>query len=85
VKWTVTCKENTELSSRSMDERLPLADRLAMTIHLAICRNCARFMKQLHAMRRLIQMDTTLDDASPGLTPESRQRIETELQKKLDT
>ncbi len=89
MKWIVTCKENTELSSRAMDERLPLIERVAMALHLAICRNCARFVRQMHAMRQLIhgqslQMEKTLDDASPGLSPESRQRIETELQKNLD-
>ncbi|MEQ1591335.1 MAG: hypothetical protein ABL892_02995 [Thiobacillaceae bacterium] len=72
-----------------MDERLPLFERTAMAFHVAICRNCARFVKQLHAMRQLIQgqssqMETTLDDALPGLSPESRQRIKTELQKNLD-
>lgn len=90
MKWIVTCKENTELSSRSMDERLPLIERIAMAFHVVICRNCARCVKQLHAMRQLIQgqtlqMEATSDDALPGLPPESRQRIKTELQKNLDT
>jgi hypothetical protein len=86
MKWIVTCKETSMLASRAMDERLPFADRLALRMHLAICRNCARFNQQLQEMRRLFRAETGVDEAiAPGLTPEARQRIETEMQKKLDS
>ena len=86
MKWIVTCKETSMLASRAMDERLPFADRMAMRMHLAICRNCARFNQQLQEMRRLFRAETGADEAiAPGLTPEARQRIETEMQKKLDS
>jgi len=84
MKWMATCRETSELASRAMDERLPFADRLAMRMHLAICKNCARFNQQLQDMRRLFRTETTADDDTAGLTPEARQRIETEMQKKLD-
>jgi len=85
MKWMVTCKETSLLASRAMDERLPFADRLALRMHLAICENCACFNQQLQEMRRLFQAETGADEAiAPGLTPEARQRIETEMQKKLD-
>ena len=85
MKWIVTCKETSMLASRAMDERLPFADRLALRMHLAICRNCARFNRQLQEMRRLFRVETGADgDVAPGLTPEARQRIETEMQKNLD-
>lgn len=83
MKWRVSCKESTELVSRAMDERLSFADRLAMRMHLAICRNCARFARQLQDMRRLLHSETGADDVVAGLSQEARQRIETELQKKL--
>lgn len=83
MKWRVSCKESTELVSRAMDERLSFADRLAMRMHLAICRNCARFARQLQDMRRLFQTETAASEDAPGLTPDARQRIATELQKKL--
>lgn len=84
MKWIVTCKETSLLASRAMDERLPFADRLALRMHLAICKNCARFNRQLQEMRRLFQVETGVDeDVTPGLTPEARQRMETEMQKKL--
>ncbi len=83
MKWIPTCRETTELASRSMDERLPFADRMAMRLHLAICENCARFNRQLQDMRRLFRAETAADDDAQGLAPEARQRIESELQKKL--
>jgi hypothetical protein len=83
MKWMPTCRETTELASRAMDERLPFADRLAMRFHLAICDNCARFNRQLQEMRRLFRAEAGADDDAPGLDPDARQRIASELQKKL--
>jgi len=85
MKWMPTCKETTELASRAMDEHLPFASRLSMHLHLAICKNCAIFARQLQEMRRLFRVETTANDDAPGLSPEARQRIANELQNKLDT
>lgn len=83
MKWRTTCRETTELASRAMDERLAFGDRLAMRLHLAICKNCARFARQLRDMRRLFRAEA-VDAASPGLSDAARRRIENELQKKLE-
>ena len=83
MKWLPTCRETTQLASRAMDERLPFANRMALRLHLAICENCARFNRQLQEMRRLFRAETAADDDAPGLDPDARQRIATELQKKL--
>jgi hypothetical protein len=83
MKWMTTCRETTELASRAMDERLPLSNRMALRLHLAICENCARFNRQLQEMRRLFREETAVHDDAAGLTPEARRRIETELQKML--
>ena len=83
MKWRTTCKETTELASRALDERLGLGERLAMRMHLLICTNCARFAQQIQDMRKVLRRDAT-DEAGPGLSDDARQRIETELQNKLD-
>jgi hypothetical protein len=83
MKWMATCRDATELASRAMDERLPFASRVTLRFHLAICENCARFNRQLQDMRRLFRAETAAGDDAPGLTPEARQRIASELQKKL--
>jgi len=66
-----------------MDERLPLTNRMALRLHLAICENCTRFNQQLQEMRRLFREETGANDDAAGLAPEARRRIESELQKKL--
>ena len=83
MKWITTCKETTLLASRAMDGRVPFPGRVAMRLHLAICANCARFAQQLQEMRRQFRVETAANDDVPGLTPEARQRIANELQKKL--
>ena len=82
MKWMLTCRDATELASRAMDERLPFSNRMALRLHLAICENCARINQQLHEMRRLFREETAAGEV-PGLTPEARQRIASELQKTL--
>jgi len=84
MRWMPTCREATELASREMDERLSLIDHLGLKMHLAICRNCRRFTVQLEEMRRLFRIETGGDDDAPGLDPEARRRIESELHRKLD-
>lgn len=83
MKWMTTCKETTELASRALDTRLSFGERLALRMHLAICANCARFAQQIQDMRKVLRMDAT-NERGPGLSEAARQRIETELQNKLD-
>lgn len=83
MKWMPTCREATELASRASDSRLSLPERLALWLHLAVCKNCTRFNRQLHDMRRLLRECPADDDAAGGLAPEARQRIESEMKKKL--
>ena len=83
MKWMLTCRDATELASRAMDQRLPLSNRMALRLHLAICKNCTRFNRQLQEMRRLFREETAASDDAAGLAPEARQRIESALQKKL--
>lgn len=83
MKWMPTCRDATKLASRAMDERLPLSNRMALRLHLAICENCARFNRQLQEMRRLFREEIAANDGAAGLTPEARRRIASEMQKKL--
>ena len=84
MKWMLTCRDATELASRAMDERLPLSNRMALRLHLAICENCSRFNRQLQEMRRLFRAEAAAEeDGTPGLDPDARQRIASTLQKEL--
>jgi hypothetical protein len=67
-----------------MDVRLPFAERMALRLHLAICKNCAQFNLQLQEMRRLFRVETGDSDDAAALAPDARRRIAAELQKRLD-
>lgn len=46
-----TCKEVTHLVLQAEDRQLPLADRIAVRLHMAACHACPRFLKQVRLMR----------------------------------
>jgi hypothetical protein len=46
-----TCKEAAALLVAREDRALPIADQLALRLHLAACDACPRFARQLHLMR----------------------------------
>jgi hypothetical protein len=47
-----TCQEAAALMLSKQDRPLRLMDRIALQIHLWICKACPRFEKQLHQMKR---------------------------------
>ncbi|NWG38672.1 MAG: hypothetical protein HXY27_01700 [Hydrogenophilaceae bacterium] len=59
--------------TQSLDHGLTFHERIAMKLHLMICRNCARFMKQMHLLRSWLRIENEAEQ--PGLTDEARQRI----------
>ena len=72
------CKETSLLVTQSMDRKLTWTERTGMRIHLAVCDNCARFMKQMQMLRNWLSSDE--DSSQPGLTDEGRKRIAKRLQ-----
>ncbi|MEO8410367.1 MAG: zf-HC2 domain-containing protein [Propionivibrio sp.] len=46
-----TCKEITRLVSEGQDRQLGRAERLAIRIHMLMCRGCSRFEKQITFLR----------------------------------
>ena len=48
------CRETTHLVSRSLDEKLPLIDRIGMRIHLILCSVCLHYEKQLNWLERTL-------------------------------
>ena len=65
-----------------MDELVPLRHRLAIRMHLLMCRYCARFRRQLFILRK---MSRYVDDDQLGietitkLSQEAKERIKTTL------
>jgi len=60
-----TCKEVSALLIAREDRELPLQERLALRLHLAMCQACPRFERQLLTMRNAMkQWRQYTDDAS---------------------
>lgn len=50
----ITCKEATRLASLGLDRKLGFLDRVALRLHLAICRGCTNVARQMEFLRRAI-------------------------------
>ena len=48
------CREAAQLLSQAMDAKLPLWQRAALRLHLAICDACSSFARQLAQLRRAL-------------------------------
>ena len=46
-----TCKEASILLIAREDQNLPMRERLALRLHLALCKACPRFERQLLTLR----------------------------------
>ncbi len=80
----LSCRDVTQLISRSMDTSLPLGSRIGVRIHLLICRFCARYERQLllirESVRRLAAAEETGDrPTAEALSEEARERIRAAL------
>ena len=75
-----SCQEVSRLYSESLDRPLPFHQRLALWMHMKMCRFCAGFAKQLRAIRQACRRAGESPDV-PGLQPdvklpaEARDRI----------
>ncbi len=63
-----TCREVSALLIAREDRELPLAERVALRLHLAICQACPRFERQLLTMRNAMKQwrNYEVDETSEG-------------------
>lgn len=47
----LNCKEITHLLSQSQDRQLSIGEKLQLEMHLAMCRGCTNFRKQMRFLR----------------------------------
>lgn len=50
-----TCKQVASLLIAREDRTLPLADRLALRLHMAACKACPKFERQVLTMRNALR------------------------------
>ncbi|MEJ2360668.1 MAG: zf-HC2 domain-containing protein [Gammaproteobacteria bacterium] len=79
----LTCKEASQLVSEQHDRNLGRRERIALRIHLWMCRNCRRFERQLSFLRNTLRRGVQegqlpLDKTLP---PDSKARIREHLHK----
>lgn len=48
----LNCKQNSELLSQSLDRPVSFREKMAMCMHLMMCRGCRNFEKQLNFIRK---------------------------------
>ena len=79
VPGILTCRESARLLSDELDRTLSRPERMALRLHLALCRRCRRFARNMAALRDLLTGMTERCLAGQGtdaaLTLEERARI----------
>ena len=81
--WMFRCKDVSQKVSMAMDMPLPLHQRVAIRIHLMMCRYCARFYRQLQMLRKLsTHPHSDLPQVGPTeiLSEDAKRRIKDLLQ-----
>ncbi|HEB56359.1 MAG TPA: zf-HC2 domain-containing protein [Gammaproteobacteria bacterium] len=72
----LTCKQATELASKSLDKKLSFRQRIELRLHLLMCRQCRNYLAQLHILRRAArQMARSVEKGQQQLSSEARKRI----------
>ncbi len=71
----LTCKEITELVTEYAEGNLSFTDRLRFRMHIAMCRNCRRYVRQVKATAVALGM-LPQPEMSPDLEQELLRRFE---------
>lgn len=78
----LTCKEATQLISKSLDHQLNWRERFKVRVHLITCKYCKRFLKQLTVLRDAFSQITKsieMDD-SIQIPAETKTRISNSIE-----
>jgi hypothetical protein len=72
-----TCKEVTALVVAREDQVLPLRQRLALRLHMAMCATCPNFERQVLTMRNAMQQWRNYQetDTEAGPKPGDKHRV----------
>jgi hypothetical protein len=81
----LSCKDVSKRVSESLDYQLPFHERLGLWMHLAMCRLCRRFRKNMlhvhEVVRESVDANDTIDSSHKvvSLTDDARDRIKRKL------
>lgn len=76
-----SCKEASRLQSEALDHPLSISQRIGLRIHVALCKWCRRYGKQLRFLRIVAGEQENHDHSLPpqSLSPDAKQRISERL------
>ena len=80
--WMFRCNDVSQKVSQSLDASLPFHHRMAVRMHLLMCRYCARFRRQLIMLRRVsrhMDDEPSMDQTTATLSDETKERIKKAL------
>jgi len=80
--WMFSCKDVSQKVSQAMDTPLPFHHRMAVRMHLFMCRYCDRFRHQLMMLRKLsrhTEVEPTSDTPAESLSSEAKERLKKTL------
>lgn len=72
--FTLNCEESSRLLSSKQDTALTQTEKLALHLHLLICRSCRRYNKQLGAIRSVFRILNKKDTDTPELKLSDKKR-----------
>ncbi|MFQ5673400.1 MAG: zf-HC2 domain-containing protein [Nitrospinales bacterium] len=81
--FKLTCKDTSPLISEMMDHDLPLAKRIKVKFHLAMCRMCQYYFSQLSFLRNMAKEIDHLEPTSCDkqvLSESARKNIQEAMQ-----
>jgi len=71
----IGCRESARLISEQRDRRLPWRTRVALRLHLALCKLCKVYATQMAALGRISNVaGVVAPDRCPGTLSEERKR-----------
>lgn len=82
VVQEMKCEDASRLVSEAQDRRLGVHERRSLRLHLWLCLDCRRFLRQIMLLRRALGMmagRVNTGIQSPGLPYGSRERIRAAL------
>lgn len=80
--WMFRCNDVSQKVSLSLDVSLPFHHRMAVRMHLLMCRYCARFQRQLIMLRKMsryVDGDPSTQATLAKLSIETKERIKRAL------
>lgn len=71
-----SCKDVTELVSKSLETKLSWFETLQLKHHLWVCEPCSRYLSNLKFMRRVFEIE---EHKTPALSRDASERIKNAL------